>query len=257
MKRHFFSCWILVSAFYFSAKAQHISLFGPSPSYSQIGKITNKYGYAFNAMSAINAFDQTVEGKYFPASNTHTILTGLGTYQVNKSLTLAAGYAFGRHHIFGLKEHEHRGIFQASYQTKFKQFVFTHRGRYEYRVPTNLKTNITSDAHIGRYQFWVTLPLYNTQKQKKGFFLSASNEAFLYFKGATNGPVSSKNGALLSENWTHLGGGYNAGRTRYEVAYCYQDLVRNAAQDHRKFNLLQLNIYHTVSWQDIQSWWYL
>lgn len=129
----------LVASISFSALGQDISILGPSPSYSQTGRVAGKFGYALNAMSAINAFDQTVEGKSFPASNTHTILTGLGTYQVNKSLTLAAGYAFGRHNIFSLKEHEHRGIVQGAYQTNYQRFIITHRGRYEYRVPTNLK----------------------------------------------------------------------------------------------------------------------
>jgi len=54
-----------------------------------------------------------------------------------------------------------------------------------------------------------------------------------------------------------LGGGYNAGKTRAELGYCFQALVRNKAQDYRFFNLLQINIYHTLNWNDVQFWWYL
>lgn len=248
---------VLGCALSIATQAQDLMLYGISPSYSQAGKFTKKLGYNINASSVMNAFSQTVDGKRFPSGHTHLVLHGLATYQLSKPLTIAAGYAFGRHSIFGLRENEHRLIAQATYQHKLGNFIITHRGRFEWRQPTNLQTRITSQASIGRYQVWATLPLYDPKKEKQGFFLSASNEAFLYFKGATNGPVSSRNGSLVSENWMHLGGGYNFGLTRAELGYCFQALVRNKAQDYRFFNLLQLNIYHTINWNDIQYWWYL
>lgn len=241
----------------FQAKAQNVSLYGLSPSYSQMGKLSGKLGYNLNVTSAISAVSQTVENKYFPAGHTHLLLHGLLMYQVNKKLAIGGGYAFGRHNIFGLRENEHRLVGQATYQHRLGNFIITHRGRYEWRQPTNLQTKITSQADIGRYQVWVTYPLYDTEKKKQGFYLSASNEAFLYFKGATNGPVSSRNGSILSEDWMHLGGGYNAGKTRAELGYCFQALVRNKVQDYRFFNLLQINIYHTINWNDVQFWWYM
>ncbi|MEZ4901140.1 MAG: DUF2490 domain-containing protein [Spirosomataceae bacterium] len=250
--------YILILGFVlpFYLHAQDVILYGISPSYSQMGKFNNRLGYNLSAMSAINAVSQTIENKYFPASHTHFLLHGLLVYQLKK-WSVGGGYAFGRHNIFGLRENEHRLIGQANYQHKLGKFVITHRARYEWRQPTNLQTKVTSHANIGRYQCWITYPLYNPDKQKQGFFLSASNEAFLYFNGATNGPVSSRNGSLLSENWTHVGGGYNMGRTRAELGYCFQALVRNRAQDYRLFNLLQINIYHTIHWNDVQYWWYM
>ncbi|TAE97739.1 MAG: DUF2490 domain-containing protein [Runella slithyformis] len=238
------------------AQAQNLMLFGASPSYSQMGKLSNKWAYSFNASSVIDAFDQTVEGKFFPATHTHFVVQGLGVYQINKQWTLGVGAGYGRHNIFWLRENEPRLLAQTTYQHKVGKWIFTHRARYESRHPINLKTGVRSSADIGRYQVWATLPLYDPAKQKQGYFLSASNEAFLYFKGATNGPVSSRNGSIFSENWTHLGGGYNTGNTRIEAAYCFQALVRNKPQDYRFFNLLQLNIYHTINWHDVQYWWY-
>lgn len=251
--------WILflLTFLFVRATAQNLMLYGASPSYSQTGKLSTKLSYSFNVTSVIDAFDKTVEGKYFPATHTHLVLQGLLGYQLNKQLAVAAGGGYGRHNIFWLRENEPRLFAQATYQHKWGRFVLTHRGRYESRHPKNLRTQIRSSADIGRYQLWATLPLYDPQKQKQGFFLSASNEAFLYFRGATNGPVSSRNGSIFSENWSHLGVGYNNGRTRFEAAYCFQALVRNRPQqDYRFFNLLQLNIYHTVNWHDVQYWWY-
>lgn len=239
------------------AVAQTLNLYGISPSYSQMGKISGKWSYNVNATSVINATDQTIENKYFPAGHTHLVLQAMSVYQINKKWSAGGGYAFGRHNIFGLRENENRLIAQVSYQHKSGNFVITHRGRFEWRQPVNLQTHIASQANIGRYQFWVTYPLYDVSKTKKGFYLTASNEAFLYFKGATNGPVSSRNGSLLSEDWMHIGGGYNAGKTRVELGYCFQALVRNKVQDFRFFNLLQLNVYHTINWDDVQYWWYM
>lgn len=251
---------LLFVVFFFlitESHSQNITLFGISPSYSQMGRFNKKLSYNLNVTSSINAISQTINEKKFPSGQAHLIFQGLFMYQLNQKLSLGAGYGYGFHNIFGLKETEPRFLVQANYQHKSGKLIFTHRGRYELRYPLNIQTNIRSKADIFRYQFWVTLPLYDTKKEKTGFYLTASNEAFFYLTGAKNGPVSAKNGPLWAENWSHLGGGYNAGRTRFEVGYCFQTLVRDKAQDHRYFNLLQLNLYHTINWDDIQFWWYL
>jgi Protein of unknown function (DUF2490) len=237
-------------------QAQNLSLVGVSPSYSLTGKLAPKIAYNINLMSVINATNQTIDGKLFPSGQAHFLQTGMLIYQLNKQFSVGGGYTHGNHNIFGLKESEHRFLAQTSYQTKFNKLVFSNRLRYELRYPFNEKTAIRSRADVVRYQFWLTYPLYDPRASSKGFFLSASNEVFLYLKGAINGPVSSKNGGLWSENWSHIGGGYNAGRTRIELGYCFQSLVRNQAKDYRFFNLLQVNLYSTLNWDDVQFWWY-
>jgi hypothetical protein len=178
-----------------------------------------------------------------------------------KHFTAGVGYGYGKHNIFGLKETENRLLAQVGYIHSVKKLNFNHRIRYEYRTPTNLQTNITDDASILRYQTYITLPFYDPKVTKKGFYLSASNEAFLYLKGANNGPVSSKNGVYelsnLSEDWVHVAGGYNLGKARVELGYCFQTLIRNKQLDIRYLNLAQLNVYINLNWDDLQSWWYL
>ena len=51
----------------FQAHSQNVTLYGISPSYSQMGKFNSKLGYNLNVTSAINAVNQTVEKKFFPA----------------------------------------------------------------------------------------------------------------------------------------------------------------------------------------------
>ena len=105
------------------------------------------------------------------------------------------------------------------------------------------------------------MPFYNPKETKKGYYLSASNEAFWYLKGADNGPVSSKNGLFeltnCSEDWLHVAGGYNFGKARVELGYCYQTLIRNKKLEMRNLNLIQMNLYVNLNWEDLQSWWYL
>lgn len=162
----------------FQAHSQNVTLYGISPSYSQMGKFTGKLGYTINVMSAINAVSQTVEKKFFPAGHTHLLLHGLLVYQFNKNWS--AGGAMPLEDIL------------------FSGFV---------------KTKIVSSDKLR---------------------ISTSREN-LSSRTAANGPVSSRNGSILSEDWMHVGGGYNAGRTRAELGYCFQGLVRNKAQDYRFF----------------------
>ncbi|MES2517901.1 MAG: hypothetical protein V4585_07325 [Bacteroidota bacterium] len=83
----------------------------------------------------------------------------------------------------------------------------------------------------------------------------------MYLKGATNGPVSAKNGVYemsnLSEDWVHVAGGYNLGKARVELGYCFQALIRDKQLDVRYLNLAQINVYVNLNWADLQSWWYL
>lgn len=252
---------ILLTFLSYQLKAQDLNLKGFSPNYYQTGSIAGNLGYNLN-VSSISSLSETVDNKEFPSGQLHFVAQLMLIQKLNKHFTAGLGYGYGSHNIFGLKETENRYIGQASYLHSLGKFSVNHRLRYEYRTPTNLKTNITDDASILRYQTYFTLPLYNPKETKKGFYLSASNEAFLYLKGATNGPVSSKNGVYemsnVSEDWAHLACGYNmGGKARVELGYCFQALIRNKQYDIRYLNLAQLNVYVNLNWENLQTWWYL
>ena len=257
MKRFFLPLIILFS---FQSKAQDLNLEGFSPNYYQTGNFYKGLGYNLN-LSSISSLPEKVGNKEFPSGQLHFVAQALIIQKFNKHLTTGIGYGYGIHNIFGLKETENRYLGQVSYLHNIKKIVLNHRLRYEFRMPTNQKTNITDNASVLRYQTYVTLPFYNSKETKKGFYLSASNEAFWYVSGANNGPVSSRNGTFgetgCSEDWVHLSGGYNMGKARVELGYCYQALVRNKQLEIRNLNLVQLNLYVNLNWDDLQSWWYL
>lgn len=238
------------------ANSQDLHLRGIATNYSQTGKITPKLSYNLHILSVVNTSTLKIENKTFQSGHAHFIPHLLLNYKLTDKWNMGGGYTFGRHDIFGLRENENRIVLQTACNYKIGKLTTNNRGRFEWRNPLNLQTNVRSDASIFRYQLGLNYPLYDTKKSKKGLYASASNEVFLYLKGATNGPVSSKNGLLLSENWSNIGLGYTTGKNRIEVGYGFQSLVRNKKQDMRFLNLLQLSFTTTINWDDVQYWYY-
>jgi hypothetical protein len=238
-------------------EAQDLNLVGVNPSYTQVGKLSNRFSYNLNIASVVDAFDVSIGAKTFPKGQLHLVPQGVLAYKVNNYINVGAGFGYGIHNIFGTREYEPRWLAQTTIQHKIAPLIFSHRLRYELRQPYNEQTKVSSKADIVRYQLGATLPLYNPKTSKKGFYVTASNELFLYVNGATNGPVSSKNGGLLSEDWANLSLGYTNGRTRFEAGYCFQTLVRNAAKDIRQLNFFHVGVIHTINWDDLQVWYYL
>jgi Protein of unknown function (DUF2490) len=251
---------LLVLLFSSQITAQNLNLLGVNPNYSQTGNIVKNLGYNLN-ISSVSLFTENVNNKEFTGTQAHLVAQLLLIQKFNKHFTAGLGYGYGKHNIFGLKEVEDRFIGQTNFIHNIGKFTVNHRLRYEYRTPLNLKTNIKDDASILRYQTFLTYPFYNPKESKKGFYLTASNEAFFYLKGATNGPVSSKNGEFemvnTSEDWLHVACGYNMGKARVELGYCFQTLIRNPKLEMRNLNLAQINIFINLNWEEVQNWWYL
>jgi hypothetical protein len=256
----FYKIFSLIFLLSIQLKAQDLNLLGINPNYSQTGSIVGNLGYNLN-IASVSSFTKTVNNKEFLGGQAHFVAQMLLIQKLNKNFAVGLGYGYGNHNIFGLREVEDRLIGQTSFVHNFGKFTFNHRLRYEYRTPLNLKTNIKDDASILRYQTFLTYPFYNPKESKKGFYLTASNEAFFYLKGATNGPVSSKNGEFetigTSEDWLHVAGGYNMGKARVELGYCFQTLIRNPKLEMRNLNLAQINVFINLNWEQVQNWWYL
>ncbi len=260
LMKAFYKIFPLITLFTLQIKAQNLNLVGINPNYSQTGNIVGNLGYNLN-IASISSFSETVNNKEFPGGQLHFVAQMLLVQKLNKHFAVGLGYGYGNHNIFGLKEVEDRFIGQTNFLHNIGKFAFNHRLRYEYRTPLNLKTNIKDDASILRYQTFVTYPFYNPKESKTGFYMTASNEAFFYLKGATNGPVSAKNGEFemvnTSEDWLHIAGGYNMGKVRVELGYCFQTLIRNPKLEMRNLNLAQINIFVNLNWEQVQNWWYL
>ncbi|WP_019990377.1 DUF2490 domain-containing protein [Rudanella lutea] len=238
-----------------SVQAQTWTYFGLFPQYSQTGNVSKRLNYNAFISSTVDPFHKSTETKYFPTSDLQLYLQPSLHYKLTPNTQLGIGYAHVRHHLFGLYVNENRVWAQAVSSLPLGKGRLTHRLRYEERYPLNLKTKQWSYAQLFRYHVGFTLPLYNPKEQKKGPFVSVSNEAFLCLSGARNSPVSSKN-AFYGENWISGGIGYNFGNQlgKLELGYNYQDLIRNKAGDHRHLHLAQITWSTNFTLENLGVW---
>jgi Protein of unknown function (DUF2490) len=246
----------LLTILTWSALAQEQVFVGAMPVFSQTGTLTNRLQYNLFVSSTIDALPTTINGTTYPATNLQTLLQPSLLYKLSPNVQLGAGYNYVQHNIFGIHITENRLWAQVAinHAAPLLPGRLTHRLRYEERYPFRVTTEQWSYATLARYQVGYTLPLYDPKKSKTGLYVSASNEFFVCWKGANNGPVSAKN-ALYGEDWVYAGLGYNTGKLgRVELGYLYQDLIRNAKQDHRRLHLLQLSWHTNFSLRGLESW---
>ncbi len=255
MNRLIFSCLFII--FTLPTWAQNQTFFGAMPTLSQTGSISQRLQYNAFVSSTIDALPTTIAGVSYPATNLQTFYQPSLLYKLSSLAQLGVGYAYVQHHIFGIHIDENRVWAQVMLNHSLAPLLpgrLTHRIRYEERYPLRLSTEQWSYATMTRYQVSYTLPLYDPQKSKTGVYLSASNEAFFYWKGANNGPVSAQN-AVYGEDWICGSIGYNTSKLgRIEVGYMYQDLVRNAKQDRRHLNLLQISWHTNFNLRGLETW---
>ena len=96
--------FVILDSYVAVYNAQSLALYGVAPSYSKMGKLNGKLGYNLNVASTINAFSQTVDGKFFPATHTHLVMQAILVHQINKKVSVSTGYAFGRHNIWATRK---------------------------------------------------------------------------------------------------------------------------------------------------------
>ncbi|MBO0936096.1 DUF2490 domain-containing protein [Fibrella sp. HMF5335] len=238
------------------SNAQTLNFFGQYPQYSQTGPISKRLNYQLFLSSTIDALAQTIDNQRYPATNLQVYAQPSLLYTVSPHVQVGLGYAYVSHNLFGIRVSENRVWAQTMLTHGISQTTLklNHRLRYEERYPFRESTQKWSLAQLARYYVGVTLPLFDAKKSKTGFYAAVSNEAFLCFSGAKNGPVSAKN-VFYGEDWVYGGIGYNTGKWgKVELGYQYQDLVRNPAQDHRHLHLVQVQWATNFSLTGIADW---
>ena len=249
---------LLVSLIFFFGPicfAQRLPFFGLFPQFSQTGPISKKLNYNLFVSSTITAVPTTIEGHQYPATALQVYVQPSLHYKLLPNVQVGLGYAYAKHDLFGLHVQENRAWAQlVAGHSVSGQTRLTHRLRYEERYPFRVSSQQWSYATLIRYHVGVNVPLYDLKAQKRGFFLSATNEAFFCLTGAKNGPISAKN-AFYGEDWVSAGVGYNAGKwCKFDVSYQFQDLIRDPAKNHRHLHLLQLNWSTNLSLDGLGMW---
>lgn len=239
--------------------AQNWTFFGFFPTLSQTGDLTKKVQYNLYVSATYDAVRTNIELKEYPATALQYYIQPSVSYKLTPNVQIGLGYAYVKHNLFGLRVNENRLWAQAIATHAVPQLGrlrLSHRLRYEERYPLNTRTSQWSYAQLFRYQTGFTYPLYDPKVKTKGLYATASNEMFLCLSGARNSPVSSKN-AFYGEDWVYAGLGYNTGRMgKIELGYCYQNLIRNPAQEHRYLHLMQATWAMNFDLSDIGVWFY-
>ncbi|MBO0951151.1 DUF2490 domain-containing protein [Fibrella forsythiae] len=249
------SCLLLIGLS-IPSTAQTWTFYGVFPQYSQTGSVTKRLGYNLFLSSTSHATSQAAESPGVAMLALQYYAQPSLTYKVTDNIQVGVGYAYVRHNLFGIRVNENRLWAQTvlSHDITGSRIKMSHRLRYEERYPLRLSTEKWSLAQLGRYHVGATIPFFDPKQQKTGWYAALSNEAFFCFSGAKNSPISSKN-AFYGENWTYGGVGYNTGKWgKIEVGYQYQNLIRNAAQDHRNLHLLQIQWATNFSLDGLTTW---
>ena len=236
--------------------AQTWTFFGLFPQYSQTGPITKRLGYNVFLSATSHATSMAAESPGVSLLDLQYYVQPSLTYKITNNIQAGLGYAYVRHNLFGIRVNENRLWAQAllTHGLTNSRVRMSHRLRYEERYPLRLSTNKWSLAQLGRYHVAATLPFFDPQKQKTGWYAALSNEAFFCFSGAKNSPISAKNG-FYGENWSYGGIGYNTGKWgKVELGYQYQNLIRNPEQDHRHLHLLQVQWATNFSLDGLSTW---
>ncbi|AQG80500.1 DUF2490 domain-containing protein [Spirosoma montaniterrae] len=256
MRYLFLCCYLFISPL---CRAQNWKFFGFFPAISQSGSLGQKLQYNLFVSATYDTYRLNMDMGKYPATALQYYLQPSLSYKITPALQIGLGYAYVKHNLFGLRVNENRLWAQAVVTHAVPQLgrlKLSHRMRYEERYPLNTRTRQWSYAQLFRYQVGFTYPLYNPKETLKGWYATASNEFFLCLSGAKNSPISAKN-AFYGEDWVYTGIGYNTGKFgKIELGYCYQNLIRNPAQDHRYLHLLQATWAANFDLSEIGVWLY-
>lgn len=215
--------------------AQNLTFYGVLPAWSQTGRITKKLNYNFFASTTIDAFDRTIEGIAYPATDFQLYLQPSLIYVYSPNLNFAGSYTYQRNNPFRDNfSNEHRLWEQVIYSLAAGNGKITNRFRLEQRFIQNRTTEKYPLATRFRFQLGFNRPLQGQTLDENEFYLNAYNEFYFSLTGTKN--------ATYSENWTYAGIGYSLkGNKKLELGYLFQASVRNPQQDRRYLQLAQVS----------------
>lgn len=228
---------LLVMAFNISL-GQNLTFYGVLPAINHTGSISPKLQYNLYLTTTYDAFDETIQGTFYPANDMQVYIQPSLIYVLSPRINFAGSYTFQRNNPFNqFAINEHRLWQQVAFAFPWRLGMLTNRLRLEERWIENrgitrrrMHYNLSTRL---RCQLGLFIPLKGKTVDPHEFYLSAYNDSYFSLTGPRN--------AFYSENWSYLGTGYDTGKIgRFELGYLFQSLVRNRQQDMRYLNLAQL-----------------
>ncbi len=217
-----------------SLQAQNLTFFGTLPAINLSGSISEKFDYNFFGSTTIDAFNKEIDGIYYPSTDLQLYIQPSLIYKFKKQLNFSFSYTYQRNNPFRtIFVNEHRLWQQAMFTKNLKLGKLTNRIRFEERfIENKVIGNYPLSTRL-RYQIGFTMPLKKNGKETNLYYLNTSNEFYFSLSGQKN--------ALFSENWAYFGLGVNlSAKSKFEMGYLFQTLVRNPEKDLRFLNLIQV-----------------
>jgi len=214
--------------------SQNLRFYGLLPAVNQTGQISKKINYNLFVSTTIDAFDETINGVEYPATDLQFYLQPSIIYIHSPNLNYAGSYTFQRNNPFnGNFVNEHRVWQQIIFTLPISNGRITNRIRFEERFIKNNATREFPFSTRARYQIGYNIPLQGRILDIHECYFNSYNEFYFSLTGSKN--------ATYSENWTYAGIGYTLGKMgRIEAGYMFQFAVRNTKKDLRFLNLAQI-----------------
>ncbi len=219
-----------------SILSQNLSFSGVLPALNVTTKFSDKLSFNFFTSTTIDAFSKQVNNIEYPSSDLQLYIQPSVIFNTSGNWNYSFSYTYQRNNPFrSIFTNEHRLWEQALYTKKYSKFKLTNRFRFEERFIENKQINRYPLSTRIRYQIGFSAPFNKNAK----LYYTGYNEFYFSLSGPKN--------AIYSENWTYLGFGASlSNRSKFEVGYLFQTLVRNLAKDLRFLNLVQLTWIYTL-----------
>ena len=214
---------------------QSLSFYGIIPSISLSKDISEKYRFNLFTSTTIDAFSREISNINYPSSDLQIYIQPNLIIRPNKPFVYTMSYTYQRNNPFNSSfVNEHRIWQQVTYTKQFDELRWTNRFRIDERFIENKSTVKYPFSTRLRYQIGFSSPIFQKKCNNRPPYFLAYNEFYLSLFGAKN--------AWYSENWTYAGIGFTlSDKTRLEVGYLFQTLVRDQAKDLRFLHLCQIN----------------
>jgi hypothetical protein len=127
----------------FVVHSQDLNYAGVIPTFSQTGRITQRFNYNFFISETFDTFDETIKNKEYPASNLQLYIQPSIIYAYSPNLNFAASftYNFQRSNPVASFFNELRPWQQVVYAHNLLNGRMSHRIRFEERFKKNEMTN--------------------------------------------------------------------------------------------------------------------
>lgn len=199
MKKYLFILLALLLSF--SAQAENVSSYGSVAFFSLAAKVSKYGSLNFYHYDVFSFAKKDLRGKEFQEGIETSYFQTAYSYQYRPYLALTLGHIYQRSNPFNDEYRNENRIFeQVTYGVTLRDFIMSHRFRFEQRFIENRTEDNTEFRTRLRYQIGAKIPIRGLVIDPKENYFNVYNEFYFSTTGERN--------AFYSDNWTYAGIGH-------------------------------------------------